>query len=161
MKIFIKMFSGVIFFAYICNSIILIMQFNEHPEKRTDIKHFKNTIIEDYLYERINNLDEFIENAEKQGKEVYILEFSAAIYNVPLDKYYKNYDMFNLGNFGGKGEDGIIEDLAQKENAVFLIKKREFAQNWQHPSRVTDYVEANHKKVGEVSIYNVFTKENL
>ena len=69
--------------------------------------------------------------------------------------------MFNLGNFGGKGEDGIIEDLAQKENAVFLIKKREFAQNWQHPSRVTDYVEVNYKKVGEVSIYNVFTKENL
>jgi len=73
MKIFIKMFSGVIFFAYICNSIILIMQFNEHPEKRTDINHFKNTIIEDYLYERINKrVDIMIEQGLiEEVKEVY------------------------------------------------------------------------------------------
>ena len=29
----------------------------------------------------------------------------AAVINIPINKYYKDYDMFNIGNFGVKGEE--------------------------------------------------------
>lgn len=158
LKIFIKASSIILFFTYICNSCILIIEFNKNSARRTDIKHLENTIIEEYLYQRINLIDKFIEETEAEGKEVYILDFTSSIYNIPLDKYRKNYDMFNLGNFGKQGENGIIQNIEEKNNVVFLIQKKELAQNWQHPKQVTDYVINNYKKIGEIDIYDIFEK---
>ena len=53
-------------------------------------------------YDSIQEIDEFILKNEKQGKEVYILDANAAIYMIPLDKYNKDYDMFNKGNLGAR-----------------------------------------------------------
>ena len=48
-------------------------------------------------------MGKFIEDKDEAGKDVYILDVMSAIYTVPQDKYYKNYDMFNRGNFGKDG----------------------------------------------------------
>ncbi|MDE5830740.1 MAG: hypothetical protein K2H53_03575, partial [Clostridia bacterium] len=59
--------------------------------------------IENYLYNQINNIDKFIVEKEENGKTVYMLDVSSSVFMIPLDKYNKNYDMFNLGNFGEQG----------------------------------------------------------
>lgn len=39
---------------------------------------------------------------------MYILDYSVAIYMIPVDIYNKNYDMFNKGNFGQNGEKRLL-----------------------------------------------------
>ena len=66
--------------------------------------------------------------------------------------------MFNRGNFGKDGEEGIIKDIESKENLVLLIKNDENSINWQHPKSITDYCKENYKKTGTVSIYDIYEK---
>lgn len=157
-SIYFKIVAKLLLGVAMCYSIYLFIGYTKNPDIRTDIKHFKNIPIEDFLYNRTVEIGSFIEDRKTEGKTVYILELSSAIYTIPIDEYNKNYDMFNLGNFGGKGTDGIIEDIENTPNLVLLVKKREYAMNWQHPKIVTDYVEERFEKVGEISIFNIYEK---
>ena len=38
-------------------------------------------------------------------ENIHILDATAALYMIPIDRYNKNYDMFNIGNLGFKGEE--------------------------------------------------------
>ena len=118
--------------------------------------HFKYIEVEKNIYEAITKIDEYIENQE--DKDVLILDSMAAAINIPIDKYYKNYDMFNLGNFGSKGENGIIEDLKFRKNTLILIKKGKYKTNWQHPNKIIDYVRSNFKHIDEIEVFDVYSK---
>lgn len=146
-KIYIGILSKILFFIAICYSVALIIANFKSEDLQTDINHFKNTRIDKSIYERIIQINEFIKEEEAKGKEVHELDMLSAIYSISLDKYYKDYDMFNLGNFGTKGEKGIIEDLKQKENIVILLKQYKYKTNWQYPTEVANYIRENFKKV--------------
>ncbi len=121
----IKVLTAIVFVFIICYSIYLDVQYLNSDIKRTDIKHFKNIIIENYLYNRITGIDGFIEEVEKIGKEVYVLDTSAALFSIPLDKYYKNYDMFNIGNFGAEGEERNYRRLKAKREHHNINKTKQ------------------------------------
>lgn len=114
-------------------------------------------IINPYLLNRIKEIDEFITN--QNGKKVYILDSEAAVYNIPLDIYYKDYDMFNLGNFGKDGVEGIINRIkeeAESEECLYLVRNPSYNYNWQTPFDAIKYVQNNLEKTGEVSIYDIY-----
>ena len=50
----------------------------------------------------IQKIDQFIAECEKNDKTVYILDSTAPIYMIPINKYNKDYDMFLKGNLGRK-----------------------------------------------------------
>lgn len=104
LKIYFEALSKILLIVSICYSIYLIIGYMQSGELHADIRHFKYIPIDESLYERINEIDTFIEEEEKKGKTVYILDSVSAIYMIPLDKYNKNYDMFNRGNLGKDGE---------------------------------------------------------
>lgn len=125
-------------------------------EKNETIAHYQEIEIKDYLKQRINEIDEYIIEKNKQGKTVYILDSEAAIYQIPLNHYHKNYDMFLKGNIGKEGEQGIIkqiQELQQDPNNVFLIRHPNWSQNWQTPMQVIKYVRDHLTKTGEISFY--------
>ena len=96
---------------------------------------------------------------KKENKKVYILDAEAAVYNIPLDVYIKNYDMFLKGNIGKYGEDGIIEQIKNDEdNVVYLIKQEGYALNWQTPTKVIEYVRNNMKELEKVDIFVAMEK---
>lgn len=126
-------------------------------EKNETIEHYKNIQISEYLKERINEIDNFILEQEKENKKVYILDAEAAIYMIPINNYNKDYDMFLKGNIGKDGQEGQIQKIKQKEtNEIILIRKRNLQSNWQTPTDVIDYVRENLEFTGEVSIYEVY-----
>lgn len=126
-------------------------------EKNETIEHYKNIQISEYLQERINEIDNFILEQEKENKKVYILDAEAAIYMIPINNYNKDYDMFLKGNIGKDGQEGQIEKIKQKEtNEIILIRKRNLQSNWQTPTEVVNYVRENLEFMGEVSIYEVY-----
>lgn len=146
-KIYVDILAKILFFIAICYSIALIIANFKSEDLRTDLNHFKFNRMDKEIYERVVEINEFIIEQEKAGKKVHELDMLSAICSISLDKYYKDYDMFNLGNFGTKGEKGIIEDLKQKENIVILLKQYKYKTNWQYPKEVADYIRENFKKM--------------
>ena len=59
---------------------------------------------ENYI-KSIKEIEEYIDLSEKK---VYILDATAALYMIPIDRYNKNYDLFLIGNLGKDGEEGQI-----------------------------------------------------
>ena len=107
---------------------------------KNDVKHFANIVITDYTYKKIQAMDYFIKS---QDKPVYILDAEAALYQIPLDIYYKDYDMFLIGNIGSKGEEGQIEKLQKDTNKMVIIKSDGVSLNWQNPNKVREYIKQN------------------
>lgn len=122
-------------------------------DKQNQINHFK--LIPDSSYSRVKEVDEYI---KKQDRDVYILDARAALYTIPIDQYNKNYDMFNKGNLGAKGEEGIIEDLKKKKDFKILILQDKYNRNWQTPLKVIEFVKTNLNKVGSVGVFDIYEK---
>lgn len=127
--------------------------------KAHNIKHCKGIIIGEELLQKINEIDEFIIQNKEQGKTVYILDSEACIYNIPLDIYIKDYDLFNKGNLGKDGTSRKIEEiktLQKQEKTVFLVRNRNYSLNWQTPMEIINYVRENMEKIGEISIFDIY-----
>ncbi len=157
-KTFVEALSILIFIIYIWYSITLLSSYIKNLPNNKNLKHFNGIPTDESLYSEISDIGEYLLEKEQEGKTVYILDTMSAIITIPIDKYYKNYDMFNLGNFGKRGEDGIIEDLKNTENLLVLIRKEGLPKNWQHPYKVTDYAIENFDRIDEIAIFDVYEK---
>ena len=120
---------------------------------KNDVKHFSNIVITDYTYQKIKVMDSFINSQEKP---VYILDAEAALYQIPLDIYYKNYDMFLIGNIGSKGEEGQIEKLQKDSNKIVIIKSDGVSLNWQNPNKVREYIKQNMEYKYSILYFDVY-----
>lgn len=121
-------------------------------EYYSKLEHYKFIPINESFENQIKLIDNYIENSDKK---VYILNFDAALYMIPIDRYNKDYDMFMKGNFGSKGEQGIIERI-QKEDAKYLIVKDGIGRNWQNPEEVRKYIKENMKYIESIDNYDVY-----
>lgn len=128
-----------------------------NQNKNHEIKYYKEIEVPEALQERAKAIEDFTNKMKKENKEVYILDAEAAVYNIPLDKYTKNYDMFLKGNIGKDGEEGIIKQIQKdSENKVYLIKQEKYLLNWQTPTKVVEYVRNNMKKLEDVDIFEAY-----
>lgn len=151
--------AWLVLFSFILIQVLQNFNQGRKLEGTKQIHHYQNIVVEPYLQERIEVIGSFIISQKEQGNHVVILDAEAAVYQIPLDQYQKNYDMFLKGNLGKEGEEGQIEKIKkEKDNRIFLIRKPKLASNWQTPTQVIDYVRQNLKKTGEVSIYEIYQK---
>lgn len=120
--------------------------------KYSAINNFKNIYVSESLSDSIKNIGDYINNSEKQ---VYILDSSAAVYMIPINRYNKNYDMFNKGNLGSGGEDSQIEKI-KNEDAKYLILNDDYNKNWQTPNKVISYIKENLNRTGNIDVYDVY-----
>lgn len=121
------------------------------------LKHFNNIIVSKNILNLTERTDEYILTSEK---DVYILDSNVALYMIPIDRYNKNFDMFQKGNFGKDGENGQIDKINSQENVRYMILREDYIQNWQTPQSVITYVRENFNKIGEVGVYDIYEKGN-
>lgn len=151
-------FTSIFFILVLLwNSLLEIEYRYVLVEKETELQHFKNIPEDKELKECINEVDKYILQEQSNGKKVYILDASAAIYYIPINQYNKDYDMFLKGNLGGDGEDGIIDRIKNENDAVYLIKKS--GLNWQNPSKVREYIINNLNSNGDILYFWIFNSE--
>lgn len=109
------------------------------------------------MEQEIIDVGNFIEDTEKLGKKVYILDATSAIFMIPIDRYNKDFDMFLLGNLGDKNQ--LSQELENEENLVVLIAYSEDLLNWQHPKDITDPIIENWTNVGKVTRFYAYIKQ--
>ena len=143
------------------NDLLNGLTFNEYKEivkNGGTLKHYNYLYVNDYYIKLDNKLKEFINEKEGQGYKVYLCDAEAALYDIPLDIYNKNFDMFLKGNIGKDGEEGIIEEIKSSENAVYLIKQKKYILNWQTPTEVIYYIRDNLNYKGELELFDIYEK---
>ncbi len=150
---FIKAFILILILIMVGISIYRLINYIINFKEYTNLENFTYIPISKELEENIIKVDNYI---QKQENDVYIVDATAAIYMIPINKYNKNYDMFLKGNIGSKGAKGIIEDLQSKENIILLIIKDKRNLNWQTPVDVIEYIQNKYKKTGEIEGFEIW-----
>ena len=87
---------------------------------------------------------------------VKILDATASIYMIPIDRYNQNYDMLLKGNLGFNGEHNIIEEISNSKDTKNLILNDKYNKNWQTPLNIIDYVKENKTKIGKIEIFDIY-----
>lgn len=127
--------------------------------KITELKHYH--FIPSYNQNEmpIKLLSDFIIKNEQKGYNVKIVDSMAAIFKIPIDSYDKNYDLPQVGNIGKDGEDGLIKEIENSHNTMYLILDDEYSQNWQALNKTINYIKENCEEKGEIAFYNVYYKK--
>ncbi len=129
---------------------------------KSDLENLKYIIYPLEKQETLKTTTDYIIEKENEGYQVYILSGSAALYMIPLDRYNKDYDMFNIGNLGSDGESAEIEKIKQANNTIYLILedsgqiKQYYSQN---PMQVREYIVENLIKIDKINTFDVYLKE--
>ncbi len=154
-KIILSTFSISVLVSITCLNIFNYIEF----ENKSSLNNFKYININENLENEIKEIDSYIVEQNNLGNKVYILDARASIYMLPFDIYNKDYDMFNIGNLGKKGEEGQIEKIENSEsNIQYLILSEEYNRNWQNPELVRKYIIDNLTQIGEIGIFDIYSK---
>lgn len=150
---FIKTFTNIFLILIVIISTLKTINFISKCSQYNNLPNFKYIPVSKSLEQRISQVGKYIKDSKD---EVYILDTSASIYMIPLNRYNKNYDMFMKGNFGVKGSQGIIDNLKTKEDAIILILNNESSMNWQTPKEVIRYIKDNYVKIGGIERFDAY-----
>lgn len=151
-KFFVESISECLIVIIFISGVYLNYKNIKNVENYSELKHYKFIPISKDYEEELKIVGEYI---KKSDKKVYILNFDAALYMIPLDIYNKDYDMFLKGNIGSKGENGQIEKI-KNEDAKYLIVREGIRRNWQNPEMVRKYIQENMKYVETISNFDVY-----
>jgi hypothetical protein len=121
----------------------------------------------EYIYEELfwglpenkdieENIDIIVPYIENCNEEVIVFSPSAVIYNVVLQRSNGIYDLPFKGNFGSEGEDGIIEDIKNKKDTIFLIENDETKKFYQESDKIKNYIKQNLKEDGTIGEYIIY-----
>ena len=145
--------STVIVLFTIFYGIKNIKKYKEMEKNFSELNHYKYIPINKNLENQIINIDEYI---TKSKEKVIILDASASIYMIPIDKYNKNYDMFLKGNLGESSFEKITSDIKNNLETKYLILKDKYKKNWQTPNDIINFAKSNKTKIGEIAIYDIY-----
>lgn len=127
-----------------------------NSEQTVNISPYNNIIIEDDMRNKINNICNYIEENRKKGIDVKIISNEATLYMNILNENNKNMDLPNMGNFGIKGEDGLINEVCELElGTKILISKEEEVQE---SKKLKDYIMNNYIKIDEIEDFYVYER---
>lgn len=160
---FIKNKKILMYIIIYINALVILLtasycieKFSSYIKERENfstLQHCKYIPIHKGLENQIKQVDDYIKNT---NKDVIILDASASVYMIPIDRYHKDYDMLLKGNIGKDGEQRIIEEISQNENRKYLILKDEYSKNWQTPLKIINHVKETKQKVGEIQIFDIY-----
>ena len=103
-----------------------IYNYCKNASYTSNLNHFKYAPISRELNNQIKMIGEYI----RINDNVKILDATASIYMIPIDRYNKNYDMLLKGNLGFNGEHNIIEEISNSKDTKYLILNDKYNKNW-------------------------------
>jgi hypothetical protein len=119
----------------------------------SSLSHYAGIPIAPGLEGMISQVNDTIRGLEAEGKRVYFLEHSAALFLIPMDRFAGHFDVLLGGNFGAGGVEEVIRELAADDAAAVLILRGSHALE---AKEIIAFVQTNMTQVGEVAGYEVY-----
>ena len=140
-------------------NLIIERNINVKENVLVPFKHYEGIYVPKYLSNRISDVTDKVRSYSNSGRESIIVDAEAAIYDIVLNRYKKNYDMLLIGNIGENGVEKIINEIKDSHNVYYFVKNPQYALNWQLPEDIVDYIRNNLKYHETVSVFDVYYKD--
>lgn len=140
-------------------NVIIERNINVKENVLVPFKHYEGIYVPEYLSKRISDVTDKVQSYSNSGRESIIVDAEAAIYDIVLNRYKKNYDMLLIGNIGENGVEKIINEIKNSHNVYYFVKNPQYALNWQLPEDIVDYIRNNLKYHETVSVFDVYYKD--
>ena len=140
-------------------NVIIERNINVKENVLVPFKHYEGIYVPEYLSKRISDATDKVQAYSNSGRESIIVDAEAAIYDIVLNRYKKNYDMLLIGNIGENGVEKIINEIKDSHNVYYFVKNPQYALNWQLPEDIVDYIRNNLKYHETVSVFDVYYKD--
>ena len=140
-------------------NVIIERNINVKENVLVPFKHYEGIYVPSYLSKRISEVTDKVQAYSNSGRESIIVDAEAAIYDIVLNRYKKNYDMLLIGNIGENGVEKIINEIKDSHNVYYFVKNPQYALNWQLPEDIVDYIRNNLKYHETVSVFDVYYKD--
>lgn len=140
-------------------NLIIERNINVKENVLVPFKHYEGIYVPKYLSNRISDVTDKVRSYSNSGRESIIIDAEAAIYDIVLNRYKKNYDMLLIGNIGEHGVEKIINEIKDSHNVYYFVKNPQYALNWQLPEDIVDYIRNNLKYHETVSVFDVYYKD--
>ena len=152
---------GILFIIILISFKNLIIERNINVKENVlvSFKHYEGIYVPEYLSKRISDVTDKVRAYSNSGRESIIVDAEAAIYDIVLNRYKKNYDMLLIGNIGENGVEKIINEIKNSHNVYYFVKNSQYALNWQLPEDIVDYIRNNLKYHETVSVFDVYYKD--
>ena len=152
---------GILFIIILISFKNLIIERNINIKENALVpfKHYEGIYVPEYLSKRILDVTDKVQAYSNSGRESIIVDAEAAIYDIVLNRYKKNYDMLLIGNIGENGVEKIINEIKDSHNVYYFVKNPQYALNWQLPEDIVDYIRNNLKYHETVSVFDVYYKD--
>jgi len=152
---------GILFIIILISFKNLIIERNINVKENilVPFKHYEGIYVPKYLSNRISDVTDKVRLYSNSGRESIIIDAEAAIYDIVLNRYKKNYDMLLIGNIGEHGVEKIINEIKDSHNVYYFVKNSQYALNWQLPEDIVDYIRNNLKYHETVSVFVVYYKD--
>ena len=152
---------GILFIIILISFKNLIIERNINVKENVlvSFKHYEGIYVPEYLSKRISDVTDKVQAYSNSGRESIIVDAEAAIYDIVLNRYKKNYDMLLIGNIGENGVEKIINEIKDSHNVYYFVKNPQYALNWQLPEDIVDYIRNNLKYHETVSVFDVYYKD--
>lgn len=152
---------GILFIIILISFKNLIIERNINIKENVLVpfKHYESIYVPEYLSKRISDVTDKVQAYSNSGRESIIVDAEAAIYDIVLNRYKKNYDMLLIGNIGENGVEKIINEIKDSHNVYYFVKNPQYALNWQLPEDIVDYIRNNLKYHETVSVFDVYYKD--
>ena len=152
---------GVLFIIILISfkNVIIERNVNVKENVLVPFKHYEGIYVPEYLDKRISDVTDKVRAYSNSGMESIIIDAEAAIYDIVLNRYKKNYDMLLIGNIGENGVEKLINEIKDSHNVYYFVKNPQYALNWQLPEDIVDYIRNNLKYHETVSVFDVYYKD--
>ena len=152
---------GILFIIVLISfkNVIIERNINVKENVLVPFKHYEGIYVPEYLSKRISDVTDKVMAYSNSGRESIIVDAEAAIYDIVLNRYKKNYDMLLIGNIGENGVEKIINEIKDSHNVYYFVKNPQYALNWQLPEDIVDYIRNNLKYHETVSVFDVYYKD--
>lgn len=152
---------GILFIIVLISfkNVIIERNINVKENVLVPFKHYEGIYVPEYLSKRISDVTDKVQSYSNSGRKSIIVDAEAAIYDIVLNRYKKNYDMLLIGNIGENGVEKIINEIKDSHNVYYFVKNPQYALNWQLPEDIVDYIRNNLKYHETVSVFDVYYKD--
>lgn len=125
-----------------------------------DSEVYKNIPLDNDSYNRINELNEYINKQEYNNKKVVILSYDTSLINIYIANFNGIKDLIFVGNLGKNGTNEIIEEIKNSKNTLYLVKKDKDDYFLQEITEIIEFVKDNLEKQEEIVDYEVYSSIN-